>query len=191
MATKALQPTETARSDRSSGLSLRNSAIRASVQDLAESLRQELIPKTALEKTAIEDYIQVECQRHSLRMIRDQLEHTYALGHIWTLLSRAMIAEADPSRCDTASLERTAELIVKRWSDGDADAWAEILLYGIDIDEAMSFGVATSLPQLAELERQRERLAQRARLLLDDIERAQTFVRKRKTVDILDAEVVA
>jgi hypothetical protein len=116
-------------------------------------------------------------------MIRDQLEHTYALGHIWTLLSRAMIAEADPSRCDTASLERTAELIVKRWSDGDADAWAEILLYGIDIDEAMSFGVATSLPQLAELER--------ARLLLDDIERAQTFVRKRKTVDILDAEVVA
>ena len=69
--------------------------------------------------------------------------------------------------------------------------WAEILLYGIDIDEAMSFGVATNLPQLAELERQRERLAQRARLLLDDIERAQTFVRKRKTVDILDAEVVA
>ncbi|MEY4890183.1 MAG: hypothetical protein RIQ75_1313 [Pseudomonadota bacterium] len=171
-------------------LTLPNSAIHTSVQNLAESLRQELVPKTAIERAAIEDFIQVECQRHRLRLMRDQIERTYAAGHVWTLLARAMIQQNDHQNVEISSLERDAELLVKRWMNGDGNAYEEILLYGIDIDEAISLGVCAHLPQLAELERQRDRLAQRARLLLEDIERAQGFRRKRKLSEIQDAEVL-
>jgi hypothetical protein len=127
--------------NRHSVLTLPNSAIHTSVQNLAESLRQELVPKTAIERAAIEDFIQVECQRHRLRLMRDQIERTYAAGHVWTLLARAMIQQNDHQNVEISSLERDAELLVKRWMNGDGNAYEEILLYGIDIDEAISLGV--------------------------------------------------
>lgn len=192
MARKTRQPTSTlSLLDRHATPSLPNSLIHTSVQNLAESLRQELVPRTAIERAAIEDFIQVECQRHRLRLMRDQIERTYAVGHVWALLARAMIQQSDNQNSCIVSLERAAELLVKRWMNGDVDAYGEILLYGIDVDEAISLGVCANLPQLAELERQRDRLAQRARLLLEDIERAQGFFRKRKLSELQDAEILS
>lgn len=192
MARKTHQPTSSlSLRDRHATPSLPNSVIQTSVQNLAESLRQELVPRTAIERAAIEDFIQVECQRHRLRLMRDQIERTYAVGHVWALLARAMIQQSDNQNSCIVSLERAAELLVKRWMNGDVDAYGEILLYGIDVDEAISLGVCANLPQLAELERQRDRLAQRARLLLEDIERAQGFFRKRKLSELQDAEILS
>lgn len=192
MARRTHQPTSSlSLRDRHATPSLPNSVIQTSVQNLAESLRQELVPRTAIERAAIEIFIQVECQRHRLRLMRDQIERTYAVGHVWALLARAMIQQSDNQNSCIVSLERAAELLVKRWMNGDVDAYGEILLYGIDVDEAISLGVCANLPQLAELERQRDRLAQRARLLLEDIERAQGFFRKRKLSELQDAEILS
>ncbi len=191
MAKKTLpSPSDLSLITRQSSPLLPNSGIQASVQNLAEALRQELVAKTAIERVAIEDYIQIECQRHSLRLIRDLIERYHAQVQVWALLTREMIQQSPDQNPDTTSLEREAELLVKRWINGDADAYREIQLHGIDIDEAISVGIFENLPQLVEFERQRDRLAQRARLLLEDIDRTRNFQRKRKTSEIQDAEIV-
>ena len=190
MAKKSLLPTsDLSLLNRHSSPLLPNSWIQTSVQNLAEALRQELVPQTALERSAIDEYIQVECQRHRLRLVRDQIERNFAVGHVWNLVSRAMIQEGGSDCSDVSESVREAQNIVQRWSTGDSAALDQILQYGIDIDEAISLGIFANLPQLAELERQRDHLAHRARLLLGDIERTQGFHRKRKVTDIMDAEI--
>lgn len=167
------------------------SNIETKVQELSDALRRELVPTSAIERTAIEDYIHVECQRERLRNVRNQIERIFAMSHIWTLLARAIMQRNCSKGYDDEQAQHLAEQIVKRWADGDADARSEILQHGIDIDDALSLCVASRLPELMEFERERDRLAKRARLLLEDIERAQKFGRGRKLADVQDAEFVS
>jgi hypothetical protein len=169
---------------------LTRSSIDAKVQELSDALRRELVPTSAIERTAIEDYIHVECQRERLRHVRNQIERSFAMGHIWTLLSRAIVQLNPCNSIDGEQAGQLAEQIVRKFANGDTDAQSEILRHGIDIDEALSLCVASRLPELMELERERDRLAKRARLLLEDIERAQKFGRSRKLADIQDAELL-
>jgi hypothetical protein len=73
---------------------LPSSGTDATVQELAEALRGELRSTYALEQSAITEYIEVECQRLRLRLMRDQIEGSYALGHVWRLLSNSMMQES-------------------------------------------------------------------------------------------------
>lgn len=166
------------------------SSIDAKVQELSDALRRELVPTSVIERAAIEDYIHVECQRERLRNVRNQIERSFAMGHIWTLLARAIAKLNLLGDIDAEQVDQMAEQIVKRWADGDADARSVIMQHGIDIDEALSLCVASRLPELMEFERECDRLAKRARLLLEDIERAQKFGRGRKLADIQEAELL-
>lgn len=167
------------------------SRIEASVQDLAEALRRELTSRSAIEQSAIEDYIEVECQRRRLRLMRDQIERSTALGQIWRLLSNALMQERTRAGLDTAGVDLEAQLIVQRWIEGDPAAQQVLLTHRIDIDEAISKGMADHLPQLTEFERERDHLARRARLLLEDIERAKSFRQRRKRGEIQEAEILS
>ncbi len=165
------------------------SRIEAAVEELAEALRLELKPCSAIERAAIEEFIHLECQRRRLRLIRDQIERNYALGQVWKMLVAA-IGEADNRITIDPGVDFLAQQIVERWANGDAEAYAAICDYGIDIDKAIARGVAADLPQLIALERERENLAKRSRLLLEDIERARNFRLKGQLSEILDAEIV-
>lgn len=170
---------------------LPSSRIEASVQDLAEALRRELPARSAIEQSAIEDFIEVECQRRRLRLMRDQIERSTAMGQVWQLLSNAMMQERTRAGLDASDVDHEAKEIVQRWVSGDAAALQALLAHGINIDEAISKGVAAHLPMLVEFERERDHLAKRARLLLNDIERTQSFRQSRKLTEIQDAEILS
>jgi len=169
---------------------LPSSRIEAAVLELAEALRRELISHSAIEQCAVEEYIEVECQRRRLRLMRDQIERISALGQLWRLLSNAMIQEKTRAGLDTSTVDHEAKGILQCWVSGDPAAHQVLLHYGIDIDEAISMGMAAHLPQILEFERERDRLARRARLLLGDIERTQTFRESRKLAELQDAEII-
>lgn len=169
---------------------LPSSSIDVAVEKHAEALRGELRPTSAIEQSAITEYIEVECQRLRLRLMRDQIERTYALGHIWSLLSNAMIRERAQAGLDATDVDQQAQAVVRQWLDGDPAAHKSLIRHGIDIDEAISMSMATHLPRITEFEHERERLAKRARLLLDDIERTRLFRRSHKLTEIQEAEVI-
>ena len=170
---------------------LPSSRIEASVRELAEALRRELPARSAIEQSAIEEYIEVECQRRRLRLMRDQIERSTALGQVWRQLSNAMMQARTRAGLDVSGVDHEAKEIVQRWVTGDTAALQAFLDHGIEIDEAISMGVAAHLPQLMEFERERDQLAKRARLLLNDIERARSFRLSRKLTEIQDAEVLS
>lgn len=169
---------------------LPSSRIEAAVLELAEALRRELISHSTIEQCAVDEYIEVECQRRRLRLMRDQIERTSALGQLWRLLSNAMIQERTGAGLDASTVDHDAKGILQRWVNGDPAAHQVLLHHGIDIDEAISMGMAAHLPQILEFERERDRLARRARLLLSDIERTQTFRESRKLAELQDAEII-
>ena len=166
------------------------SGIDATVETFAEALRGEMRSTSAIEQSAITEYIDVECQRLRLRLMRDQIERSYALGHIWRLLTNAMMQESARAGLDATDVEQTAQTVVSQWLDGDPAAHKSLIRHGIDIDEAISMSMATHLPRISEFEHERERLAKRARLLLDDIERTRLFRRSHKLTEIQDAEII-
>lgn len=166
------------------------SAIQTAVENFAKALQAELPSGSAVERAAIADYIDIECQRYRLRLIREQIERAYGLSHIWLLLCRAMLEAAGASGVAPADVEDSAKAIVTRWSDGDPAACEELLAYGIDADQAISQGIVSNLASLAQIERERERLASRARLLMVDIERSASFMEQRKIPTIPEAEVI-
>ncbi|WP_434616909.1 hypothetical protein [Tabrizicola sp. M-4] len=161
------------------------------IQDFAEALRQEMVPGSALERAAIAEYIDVECQRLKLRLVRDQAERAFAAGHLWTLLCRAMLQQHDAKSVATTAIEAQAEELVKRWRAGHSEARDEILNWGIDIEEAVLLSTIENIAVFGEIERFRERLADRARLLMLDIERSANFMAKRKGREISDAEILS
>lgn len=168
----------------------RNTAYDAAVRAFREELQMELRPRSALQRAAVDAYIDVECQRYGWRLIRDRFERTCAKGAVWDAVRRALILNAESSGETVAEVNAAAAALVCRWSAGDVAARDEILALGIDLDAMVMRGIAANLSDFADIERQQERLAARSRLLLSDIERTRDFTIKRRRPDISDAEII-
>lgn len=160
------------------------------VEALKQALRDELRVETALEKSIADDLVDIECQRLMMRMVRERIQFNAAKAQLYETLSRRMILEAGASATDTASIGRDAESMVSRWSEGDPDAFAEIASRGISIDDALARSVLELVPQMEIFEKQCDRLADRSRRLMVDLERARGFMLSRKRIKLEDAELL-